>query len=79
MSQEVQFPNNEWVDRIGEIKIKIKHLVFNSSYLPIADSIEDGDCLCCLDLDETAKANGYKCEMNEDSMGFSFIKEVRDE
>jgi uncharacterized protein len=75
MCQEVQFPNNEWVDRIGEIKIKIKHLVFNSSYLPIADSIEDGDCLCCLDLEETAKANGYKCEENEDSMGFKFKKE----
>ena len=54
-------PDNEEITTVGELKAVCPTVV------PCSPDwkLRDGECLCSVDVEETAKANGFVCE--EDS------------
>ena len=73
MCQELRALNGDWLSNVGEVKRILPHLVYHPAYQQNAHLIEDDYCLCCLDLEETAKANGQECVTDDDGMSFRLV------
>lgn len=65
MCAEIKLPSGKYVENIGELKKEFFNLVFDKIYSKNNDKFcpKDSDCLCCLDLEATAKANNLKCKL----------------
>lgn len=65
MCVEIKLPNGKYVESIGELKSEFPNLIFDKSYTKNNENFspKDSDCLCCLDLEATAKANNLKYKL----------------
>ncbi len=64
MCYEVEI-SGEIIDKVGPLKRSINKVVFDKIYKD-HDKIDDSYCLCCVDFEETAKANNIECVLDVD-------------
>ena len=71
MCQELMLPDNTYIERLADLKTKIKTIIFEKSY---KQPVPDDSCLCCVNLPETAIANGLNWKYDADKDVWKFYQ-----